>query len=180
MDGATEFIKLSKIYLFSPEIYFPVDIVDLFKRGYKITHEDQVFIEEVRRQHKNLDKGKYSNLILAVKLNDAVKFDLAVFKYKRELLTISSIKRGKSFLEGENLLSIMNNSLMYSKSRAELILHAVSFYNRTSEIVDLDKKGSFEKLRNALFAENVKQDMMFIEIGLIVFPELRGACKRAT
>ncbi len=171
----TVFIELAQRYFDSEDWFFPELFNCLFRRGYEIKEEDNKFsLDLYKRIKKQSEFDKWTILRFAVKLNDAVKFDLAR-KKDRELFTILSYKMGKPIhFNFPNLLGISNNAIQHYRECGDIILKAMDFYKRSSKIEELDKKkGTFKRKKAEYFENKPIQDEEFTELVFELFPELK-------
>ncbi|CAM1364232.1 DUF7829 domain-containing protein [Tenacibaculum xiamenense] len=172
---STVFIELAKKY-FKAKGWFHLQLFNLlFERGYVIKKEDINFVLELHKEiKKQSDFDKWAILRFATKLNNWEKFDIAMRK-ERELFTILSLKMGKPiYFNFPNLLGISNNAIQHYRESGDVILKAMDYYNRTSQIEKLDsKKGTFKRKKQEYFENKPIQDKDFEEVVFDIFPELK-------
>ena len=171
---STIFIELARRYFEDNKIFFIENIRSLFSRGYKIKPEDNRFVLDLHKKVKQVsDLDKWTYLRLAVILNDEKLFEKALSK-NREIFTILSFKQGKPYhFNFPNLLGVLNNAIQHYRESGDIILHAMTFYNRYVEIRKLDTKGTFIKKWDEYLKNKPIQDAEFEEIVKIIFPEFK-------
>lgn len=151
-------------------IYYPIK--GLLKRGYQLTEEDHRYIEctGVNNDLKN-------NMVtygICNKLSDKALVD-SVFNHSQLIFIIESARRkeivGFNYKPNE-WIAFANNAVHYHCEHWEYIEVAFKKYGLWDMLIELDKKGSFQKKVQAFYSEIPDQKFDFDDVYRDLYPEL--------
>tara|TARA_R110000868_G_scaffold131418_2_gene341465 strand:- start:17675 stop:18481 length:807 start_codon:yes stop_codon:yes gene_type:complete len=173
-EGKTVFIQLIENLFATKDGYLLYSVMLLLERDYDIKLEDVKFVTEL---YKNINSQEqlviWALLRFAVRLKNKEKFSL-VYQKQKELFVILSLKLGKPiYFNFPNLLGIMNNALQFYRENGEIILKAMTIYEREQKIKELDfKKGTFKRKLLEFESNKPIQNKELEGIIFELFPEL--------
>ncbi|MFA5330664.1 MAG: DUF6035 family protein [Prolixibacteraceae bacterium] len=151
--------------------YIPVK--SLLKRGYRITEGDIAFC----RTMTNLDNDKKMDVHLYTICNNLSNRDLVdkSFLFTKLLLIIESAKRQEIIgfnYKPDEWVAFANNAIQYYSEYWEYIELAFNNYGLWDRLIELDKKGTFQKKVQTLYSKMPKQKFDFDEVFQDLYPEL--------
>jgi len=156
--------------------YIPVK--SLLKRGYKITEEDIAFC----RTMTDLDNDKKMDIHLYTICNNLSNRDLVDESYLfAKLLFIIESAKGQQIIgfnyKHEEWVAFANNAIQYYSEYWEYIELAFNNYGLWDKLIELDKKGTFQKKVQAFYSKMPKQKFDFDEVFQDLYPELTNRNK---
>lgn len=151
--------------------YIPVK--SLLKRGYRITEEDIAFC----RTMTTLDNDNKMDVHLYAICNNLSNRDLVdkSFLFTKLLLIIESAKRKEIIgfnYKPDEWVAFANNAIQYYSEYWEYIELAFNNYGLWDMLIELDKKGTFQKKVQTLYSKMPKQKFDFDEVFQDLYPEL--------
>ncbi len=150
-----------------------IPIKSLLKKGYRISEEDIVFC----RTMTNLDNDKKMDVHLYTICNNLSNRDLVdnAFVFSKLLFIIESAK-GQQIIgfnyKPDEWVAFANNAIQYYSEYWEYIELAFNNYGLWDRLIELDKKGTFQKKVQAFYSKMPKQKFDFDEVFQDLYPEL--------
>lgn len=159
--------------LLNNNIQKTLPILSLFEAGYKMTDVDREMLAELQEKQKDLvDKIQiykiWNNLT-----NRNLVFDVPNFS--KLLFIIESARQAELVVynfTGNKWVSLANNAIQYYSEYWEYIELAFKRYGLWDKLIELDKKGTFQKKLESFYSEMPKQKYDFDEVFKDLYPEL--------
>lgn len=149
-------------------------IVNLMNGGYQIQPEDEVFsvdfYEDIKDDYKKVKK--WVKLRVLIKSKDLESYLLV--EPNDRLCCLISLKKGKNIGIGfSNMLGTANLALTSYKESGDIMLRAIQFSGISQQLINEDKKGTFNRLRVEFLEDKPEQDKAFEALVLELFPKLK-------
>ncbi|MBC8486867.1 MAG: hypothetical protein H8D45_12605 [Bacteroidetes bacterium] len=145
----------------------------LLKRGYKLTKEDEAYISSLSDSNGEIK----NDLIIYTICRNLTDKDLVdfVFLHSKLLFIIESARRkeiiGFKYKPNE-WIAFANNAIQYHSDYWEYIELAFKDYGLWDKLIELDKKGTFQKKVQAFYSKMPRQKFDFDNVYRDLYPEL--------
>ncbi|GIZ16572.1 competence protein CoiA [Capnocytophaga catalasegens] len=149
-------------------------IKSLFKAGYKLTDSDNIFLNELLEKQENLSYYVYIYKLCNRLINRTLVDD--VFKFDKLLFIIESAKKKQLIyykFTGNKWISFANNAIQHYSEYWEYLELTFKKFELWNELIELDKKGTFQAKLQGFYSnipkqkydfDNVFNDLYFSEI----------------
>ncbi|MFJ1490119.1 DUF6035 family protein [Capnocytophaga canis] len=140
--------------------YLPIK--SLFKAGYKLTDSDNLFLNELLEKQEILSGYVYIYKLCDRLTNRSLVDD--VFKFDKLLFIIESAKNKQLVyykFTGNKWISFANNAIQHYSEYWEYLELAFKKFGLWDELIELDKKGTFQAKLQDFYANIPKQKYDF-------------------
>ncbi|MDO6803998.1 DUF6035 family protein [Wenyingzhuangia sp. 1_MG-2023] len=147
----------------------------MLKKGYIFTKEDEPIIEKWYSTEKEQQSEKLL-YYLSNKLDSKYLID-RLFEHQKLICTIESAKRNEIIgfgFKSNQWIAFANNAVHSYKEYWEYIEIAFKHYGIWDKIIELDKKGTFNKKVTAFYEERPKAKFDCDLLFTILYPELNN------
>lgn len=148
-------------------------VKSLLKRGYRITEDDITFFHAMT-ELDNDKKMDFCMFLICNQLSNRGLVDKS-FMFTKLLFIIESAKKQEIIgfnYKHEEWVAFANNAIQYYSEYWEYIELAFNNYGLWDRLVDLDKKGTFQKKVQTFYSKMPKQKFDFDEVFQDLYPEL--------
>jgi competence CoiA-like predicted nuclease len=159
--------------ILNTNIHNSLPIKSLFKAGYRLIEKDLFFLEQLHNTKKDLlaDIQIYK---LCNKLTERNLVD-DVFNFSKLLLIIESARQDELIyynFTGNKWISFANNAIQYYSEYWEYLELSFKRFGLWEKLIQLDKKGTFQKKVEAFYSKMSKQKYDFDEVFNDLYPEI--------
>lgn len=159
--------------LSSNNIHKTLPMLSLFEAGYKLTNVDREMLAELQEKQKDL----VENIQIYKICNNLTNRKLAFYvpNFSKLLFIIESARQAELVVynfTGNKWVSLANNAIQYYSEYWEYIELAFKRYGLWDKLIELDKKGTFQKKVESFYSKMPKQKYDFDEVFKDLYPEL--------
>lgn len=159
--------------ILNDNIHNSLPIKSLFKAGYRLTEKDLFFLEQLQNTKKDLlaDIHVYK---LCNKLTEKSLVD-DVFNFSKLLFIIESARQDELIyynFTGNKWISFANNAIQYYSEYWEYLELSFKRFGLWDKLIQLDKKGTFQKKVEGFYSKMPKQKYDFDEVFNDLYPEI--------
>lgn len=154
-------------------IHKTLPILSLFEAGYNLTDVDKEIFAKIQEKQKDLVEIVQIYKICNNLTNRKLTFDIPNFS--KLLFIIESARQAELVVynfSGNKWVSLANNAIQYYSEYWEYIEFAFKRYGLWDKLIELDKKGTFQKKIELFYSKMPKQKYDFDDVFKDLYPEL--------